>query len=247
MVRLPRGRERLIGGLALGGLLAAFLVVFFAVRGGDGDSAASPTDATPGPGTTGRLEPASLPGEGWTASETELVALFDAPGPVFAATPDLPACGPIATFEGVLFESERAFSGGEHQLFERPLANGGTLRVAVLTATFSDRGAVEAILAAARGALERREFAPCMLAAVARDGIEATAAEGATLPVPANGVSRVLRYTASAASGGGMVTQAVAWWGEGERLVALTISAAGEGPDDAELARIAQAATGGGR
>ncbi|MBE0608840.1 MAG: hypothetical protein IH609_05645, partial [Dehalococcoidia bacterium] len=190
---------------------------------------------------------AALPGQGWTPSGTELVSLFDSPDPVFPATPDLSECAPIQAFEGVLFENEAAFSSGESQLFERPLADGGTVRVSLLTVTFSNTSAAEAILTSARGALGGPEFAPCMLAAAARDGIEATAEEGATLPAPVGGVSRVLRYTAAAASGGGTVTQAVAWWGDDERLIALTISAAGEGPDDAELARIAQAAAGGER
>jgi len=158
------------------------------------------------------------------------VSLFDSPDPVFPATPDLSECAPMQAFEGVLFENEPAFSSGESQLFERPLADGGTVRVSLLTVTFSNASAAEAILTSARGALGGPGFAPCMLAAAARDGIEATAAEGAALPVPAGGVSRVLRYTASAASGGGTVTQAVGWGGEGERLVALTISAAGEAP-----------------
>jgi len=118
------------------------------------------------------------------------------------------------------------------------------MRVTRLTVTFADTAAVEAILTAARDALGGPDFGSCMLAAAARDGVEATAEEGPALPVPPGGVSRVLRYTAAASSGGGTVTQAVGWWGEGERLVALTISAAGEGPDDAELATVARAAGG---
>lgn len=244
MVRLPRGREWLVGGAALGALVAAFVVVYvFARGGGDGPSAEQVT-GDPTPGASGELTAAALPGEGWTSAGTELVSLFDSPDPVFAATPDLSECAPMQAFEGALFENESAFSDGESQLFERPLADGGTLRVTRLTVTFADPVAVEAILTAAREALGGPDFGRCMLAIAARDGIEATAAEGAALPVPPGGVSRVLRYTAAAAAGGGTVTQAVGWWGEGERLVALTISAAGEGPDDAELATIARAAGG---
>lgn len=243
MVRLSRARVRLFGGIALGALAAAFLLVYLLVRGGD-DSSADQVTGDPTPGASAELTTSALPGDGWTSSETELVSMFDSPDAVFAATPDISECAPIQTFEDVLFENEGAFSSGESQLFERPLADGGTLRVTRLTATFSGTAAVEAILAAARGAFEGSALEPCMLAAAARDGIEATAAEGAALPVPAGGVSRVLRYTAAAVSGGGTVTQAVAWWSEGERLIALTISAAGEGPGDAELATIARAAGG---
>lgn len=245
-MRLPRGRERIIGGIALGALVAAFLVVYLLLRGGD-DSPADRVAGDPTPGASGELTAAALPGEGWTSSGTELVSLFDSPDPVFPATPEISECAPIRAFEGVLFENEPSFSSGESQLFERPLADGGMLRVTRMTVTFSEAAAVEAILAAARGAFEGTALGPCMVAVAARDGIEATAEEGATLPVPVGGVSRVLRYTAAAASGGGTVTQAVAWWGDDERLVALTISAAGDGPDDAELARIARAAAGGER
>lgn len=243
-MRLPHGRERLIGGIALGALVAAFLVVYLLLRGGD-DSPADRVAGDPTPGASGELTAAALPGEGWTSSETELVSLFDSPDPVFAATPDISECAPLQAFEATLFENEGAFTSGESRLFERPLADGGTLRVTRLTVTFSEAAAVEAILAAARGAFEGPALGPCMVAVAARDGIQATAAEGAALPVPAGGVSRVLRYTAAAASGGGTVTQAVGWWGEGDRLVALMISAAGEGPGDAELATIARAAGGG--
>ena len=248
MVRLPPGRSRRIGGITLARAIVVGWAGTLLLRGGGDDQtpggtpAAVSADQTPVP-----LGASALPGEGWVASETELVSLFDSPGAVFPATPDLAACAPVRAFEDVLFENEPAFSRGESQLFERPLADGGTVRVSLLTVTFSDASAVEAILASARSALGGPGFAACMIAAAARDGIEATAAEGAALPVPAGGVSRVLRYTAVAASGGGTVTQAVGWWGAGERLVALTVSAAGEGPDDAELARIAQAAVEGGR
>lgn len=245
-MRLPRGRVRLAGGIALGALAAAFVVVYLLARG-DGDSPAEQVTGDPAPGASGELTAAALPGEGWTSSGTELVSLFDSPDPVFPAPPDLAECAPIQAFEGVLFENEPAFSSGESQLFERPLADGGTVRVSLLTVTFSDSAAADAILAAARTAFGGDALPGCILAGGAREGIEATAEEGPALPVPSDGVSRVIRYTGVASSGGGVVTQAVGWWGEGERLVALTISAAGEGPDDAELARIAQAAAGGER
>lgn len=247
MVHLPRGRAWLVGGVALGALIAALGAAYLILRDGGGDPPTGTVASDATPAEPGSLSASALPGNGWTTSETELVSLFDSPGPVFSATPDLPECAPLRVFEGVLFENEPAFSGGESQLFERPLADGGTLRVSLLTVTFSGPSTVEAILASARSALEGPGFAPCMIAAAARDDIEATATEGAALPVPAGGVSRVLRYSAVASSGGGTVTQAVGWWGDGERLMALTVSAAGEGPDDAELARIAQAAAGGGR
>ncbi len=226
-MRLPQGREWLVGGIALGALAAAFVVVYLLARG-DGDSPTDRVSSDPTPGASGELTAAALPVRAdFHRDRTGVVVRFARPG--VPATPDLSECAPMQAFEGVLFENEPAFSSGESQLFERPLADGGTVRVSLLTVTFSNASAAEAILTSARGALGGPGFAPCMLAAAARDGIEATAAEGAALPVPAGGVSRVLRYTASAASGGGTVTQAVGWWGEGERLVALTISAAGEG------------------
>lgn len=248
MARFPRGRERLIGGVALGAMLLAFVVVYLLVRGGDDGRPASaqPTgDPTRAPSAS--LIAGSLPGDGWTSSETELVSLFDAPDPAFAATPDLPECESVRVFENALFANEAAFTGGESRLFERPLADGGVVRVTQLAVTFSDAAAVEAVLASAREAFGGPELPACMLAAALRDGIEASAEDGPALPVPPDGFSRVLRYTATSASGGGTVTQAVGWWVEGVRLVMLTVSAAGEGPSDAELAAIGQAASGGGQ
>ncbi|MBE0609094.1 MAG: hypothetical protein IH609_06930, partial [Dehalococcoidia bacterium] len=159
MVRLPQGREWLVGGIALGALAAAFVVVYLLARG-DGDSPTDRVSSDPTPGASGELTAAALPGDGWTSSGTELVSLFDSPDPVFPATPDLSECAPMQAFEGVLFENEPAFSSGESQLFERPLADGGTVRVSLLTVTFSNTSAAEAILTSARGALGGPELAP---------------------------------------------------------------------------------------
>lgn len=245
MARLPRGRERLIGGVAVGAMLAAFVVVYLLLRGGDdGPAGALPAGEQTPQATASAFTASSLPGEGWTTSETELVGLFDAPDPLFAATPDLPECAPIQAFEGALAANEAAFAGGESLLFEREMPDGGMVRVTRLSATFSDAAAVSAILADARKAFDGEALPLCVLAGAARGGIEATATDGAELPVPAGGVSRVLRYKAAPAAGGGTVTQAVAWWGQGERLVVLTIASAGEGLSDAELAGIVTAAGG---
>ncbi len=244
-MRLPQGRERLIGCIALGVLGAAALLVGFLVfRDGSNstDDDLAKSDATPTP--PGLLTIAALPGSGWTTYETELVTLDDSPLPVFALAPDLPECATFQDFESTLFEHQAAFTGGQSRLFERPLTDGGILRVTKFEATFSERAAVAAILAAAQAAIEGPEFASCMLAAASLEGIEAAAEEGPPLMVPPTGVSRVLRYTATAASGGGTVTQAVGWWSDGERLIGLVVSAAGDGPDDAELAAVARAATG---
>jgi hypothetical protein len=237
----------LIGGIVLGAAIAVTLAAYLLLRDGGGDPPNGTTGTDSSTETPGALSGSALPGEGWSSSEIELVSLFDSPDAVFAATPDLAECAPIQAFEAVLVGNEAAFASGMTRQFERAPGDGGVLRVTQTMVTFSDAAAVQAILAEARAALGGAGFAPCVLAAAAAGGIQATAEEGPPLPIPTGGVSRVLRYTASGASGGGTVTQAVGWWGEGEQLVALTVSAAGEAPTDAELEVIARAAAGGDR
>ncbi len=244
-MRLPRGRVRWIGATALVAAVASFAAVYLALSGG-GDSPPANPEAAPSPTPApAALTSIRLPGEGWIATEHELVALRDSTDPLYALTPALPACVPIQAFELALFANEPGFRSGTTLQFERPLAHGGLVRVTRLSATFSAPAHVAGILAAAKDALGGEALPGCVLAAAARDGIKAEVADGPPLAVPVAGVSRVLRYTASAASGGGTVTQALAWWGQGEQLVVLTISAAGDGPDDGELAAIARAAGGG--
>lgn len=248
-MRLPRGRAGLVGAIVLGGSLVVAAGGLFVLASGDDDdppedsSVTAPT-ATPG---TQHLTTGDLPGSGWTTSETELVSLDDAPGPIFALAPDLPACTGLREFEATLFENHAAFVSGQSRSFERPQADGGVLRVTRIEVNFATAAPVGAILTAARSAIQGEDFTGCMLAAAALDGIDATADDGPALPIPAAGVARVVRYTATAASGSGTVTQAVGWWGEGEQLVGLIVSAAGDGPTDADLAVIARAAVGGGQ
>jgi len=87
VVRRFQGREWLIGGIALAALIAAFVVVYLVLRGGGDDAPSEQITGSPTPGTPGVLTAASLPGDGWTSSETELVSLFDSPDAVFPATP----------------------------------------------------------------------------------------------------------------------------------------------------------------
>ncbi len=233
-MRLALGSKLGIGGVVLAAVCLAILILAL-VRSGD-----SPGAPVQDPGSP--LAVTNLPGSGWASSETELVSLFDSPNPVFAVTPDLPECSPLQDLESVLYANEAAFAKGQSRTFERSTSGGGTTRVTQLRVTFSDANVTQDILEAARTTIAGPALAPCLVATAAREGVAAIPAEGPALPTPTGGVSRVLRLTGDGPSGGGTVTEAVGWWSEGQELVVLSISAAGDGPDDATLSAIALAA-----
>jgi hypothetical protein len=245
-MRFPRERWQVLLIVAVAAGIVGIAAVIVLQGGGESPS---PADSTTEPRPTGEptTSAISLPGEGWSATTMALVSLEESPSPVFGAVPDLPQCAALQSLESALFGFEPSFAGGETRQFERQLAGGGLMRVTRATVRFSRPEPVPEILQIAARVLDGPGFPDCLLAAAARDGIVATATDEAPLPVPHGGASRVIRYTADARSGGGTVTQAVAWWGSDDFLDALFISAAGEAPTDAELASIALAAMGEGQ
>jgi hypothetical protein len=242
-MHMPRAlkRKQIVGGIALAALVVAIGVVFLLQRGGGSDAAHPLAQSSPVSGSV--LSAAKLPGSGWTSSDTELVALFDSPDPVFPQTPGIPECSSVKAFESALYADEAVFTGGVGRVFERPLDGGGIARVTELAVSFSEPAAVDRIIAQAKLAIGGPELSQCMLAALSREGVTAAVEEAPAIPVPSSGVSRTLQFK-DAASGSATVKQAIACWRDGDRLLFLTIAVAGEGLSAADIGAIGQAATG---
>lgn len=239
------GRRRIVAGAA-GLLLVAVAAVVIVVmnRGGEDEpTAPQGADATQQPGrpVPALLEASDLPGDGWETTDIELVTLTDSPNFIAPVSPSLEACAPLLAFESLLYANENSFESGTSRSFARYTADGGVQSVHQSLVTFADADTVVAIMAAAGPALTDDDLPNCILAGIARDGFEATFEAGPALPVPADGIGRILRYRSTGATGAS-VTQAIAWWPEGQIILSLTISAAGSDFTDGELAAIADAA-----